>query len=138
MITRLDLEACKTMDQARRLAFEWFDSLTTYRDALDLCSRQLIVELMPNGATLDSKMADHPEWLQLRQRVCINLFAGWERRQRNAILDRAMHSIAKEIEAEFVGAGIQHAGTKDIQQMLRTYMLCQHPNGEALFNLMAG
>lgn len=137
MITKYDLDACKTLDQARRLSFEWFGNLTTYRDALELCSRQLLIELMPDGATLDSKLVDHPEYLALRQRVCINLFAGWERRRRNDILAHALLSIANDIEGEFAKAGISHAGTRDIKQMLRTYMLCQLPNGDAIFDLMA-
>jgi hypothetical protein len=136
MITKYDFEQCKTLDQARRLAFEWFDSLTTYRDALDLCSRQLLNELMPDGATLDSKLRDNPYWLEVRQRVCINIFAGWERRQRNAILARAADSIAKEVAKEFAASGIKHAGEQDIQQMLRTYMLTHLPNSEAIFDLM--
>lgn len=136
MITKLDFDACKNLDQARRLAFEWFDSLETYRDALDLCSRQLLNELMPAGATIDSELREHPAFYHLRQRVCINLFAGWERRQRDAILARAMDSIAKDIDKEFDSAGITHAGLRDIQQMLRTYMLCNLPNAEAIFDLM--
>lgn len=136
MITKYDFECCKNLDQARRLAFDWFDSLETYRDALDLCSRQLLNELMPAGATLDSKLRDNPYYLELRQRVCINLFAGWERRQRTAILSRATDSIAKEIAKEFSASGIKHAGERDIQQMLRTYMLTHLPNAEAIFDLM--
>lgn len=136
MISKYDFEVCKTLNEARHLAFSWFDSLLTYRDALDLCSRQLLVELMPNGATLDSNLSDHPEYLALRQRVCINVFAGWERRQRNGILARALLSVTKEIEDEFDRAGIECAGTRDIQQMFRTYLLCNMPNGEAIFDLM--
>lgn len=137
MYTKHDLDRCKTLAQAMKFAFDWFGTLVTYRDATDLCSTQLLRELMHDGATLDDPMVLHPVWGQLRQQIAVNVFAGWARRKRTDILSAALHNAEQEVEREMDAAGIKHGGRKDIAQMLSNYIIWQSPSGDRIFEFLS-
>lgn len=119
------------------MAFAWFDTLVTYRDALDLCSTQLIQELKEDGATLDDPMKKHSEWLYLRQQIAINVFHGWERRKRQAILQAALYHAQNEVSEQLTDAGIANAGHRDAGRMLANYVIAQSPSGDLIFEFLS-
>lgn len=137
MITKRDIDRCKTLAEAQQCAYDWFGTLVTYRDALDLCSAQLIQELKHDGATLDDPMVLHPEWLQLRQQIAINVFHGWERRKRQEILHIALYHAQQEVSQQLDAAGIEHAGHRNSGQLLANYVIAHSPSGNMIFDFLS-
>jgi hypothetical protein len=137
MITKLDFDECDHFELAKRLAYQWYGSLRTYRDALDLVSQQIVSELLPDGATLDHLLSDHPHEDYLREKMCVNVYAGWARRKRTSILFLTKHNAEMELCQQFAKAGIQHGGERDIRQILSMYIISTSPHGESIFEMMS-